>query len=283
MIISLESLLTIASIFFGASWGSFLNVVISRVPEGLSVVSPPSRCPKCGNGIKFYDNIPVLSWIILRGKCRHCKTSISIQYPIIELLGALMGLALYKEFDLSFEYFYYFVFVFGGIALAYIDLKTWLVPISIVVIMASIGLIIPLIFFIVDIPFYITLKESLLGLALGAGIISFIILFYKYVRKMDALGWGDAYVLGMIGLYIGNKGVLVSLFLATLQASIIGIGMILINKKSTVPYDDVNENDPIKNKAALPFVPFLVIAGFEYLFFGEKLINWYLNFMKSIT
>lgn len=283
MIISLESLLTIASIFFGASWGSFLNVVISRVPEGLSVVSPPSRCPKCGNGIKFYDNIPVLSWIILQGKCRHCKTNISIQYPIIELLGALMGLALYKEFDLSFEYFYYFVFVFGGIALAYIDLKTWLVPISIVVIMASIGLIIPLIFFIVDIPFYITLKESLLGLALGAGIISFIILFYKYVRKMDALGWGDAYILGMIGLYIGNKGVLVSLFLATLQASIIGIGMILINKKSTVPYDDVDENDPIKNKAALPFVPFLVIAGFEYLFFGEKLINWYLNFMKSIT
>ncbi len=283
MIISLESLLTIASIFFGASWGSFLNVVISRVPEGLSVVSPPSRCPKCGNGIKFYDNIPILSWLILRGKCRNCKTGISIQYPIIELLGALMGLALYKEFDISFEYFYYFVFVFGGIALAYIDLKTWLVPMPIVIIMSTIGFIAPLLFFIVDVPFYISLKESVFGFFLGGGIISFIILFYKYVRKMDALGWGDAYVLAMIGLFIGNKGVLVTLFLATLQASVIGIGMILINKKSTVPYDDVKDNDPIKNKAALPFVPFLIIGSFEFLFFGEKLINWYLNFMKSIT
>jgi len=265
---------------FGALWGSFLNVVISRVPEGLSVVHPPSRCPVCKNKIKPYDNIPIISYLILRGKCRGCKTKISIEYPIVEFIGAAMGFALYLEFDYSFEYFYYFVFVFGMISLAFIDLKHWIVPDSILIILAVVGFFTPLVSYFLNHIFYIEFIDSVIGGLVGFAVIAIIIILYKLIRNIDALGWGDAYVLAIIGLYLGPKGALASLFFSVFQASVIGILMIVIGKKQTVPYDDVEDNDPIKDKAALPFVPFLIIGSLEYLFFGEKILNWWFNFMK---
>ncbi len=276
----IELTYTIAAILFGASWGSFLNVVISRVPLNISIVYPPSRCPVCNNKIKPYDNIPILSYLILGGKCRNCKTHISIQYPVVELIGAIMGFVLYKQFDVTFEFLYYFVFVFGLIALCFIDLKTWLVPNSIVFILAGFGLFVPLVFFIIKRAFFINIKNSLIGGITGFVIVALIILIYKFVRKIDALGWGDAFVLGVIGIYLTFRGALYSLFFAVIQASIVGIILIILNKKSTVPYEDVKEDDPIKNKTALPFVPFLVLGALEYLFFGDKIINFYYNLMK---
>ncbi len=276
----IELTYTIAAILFGASWGSFLNVVISRVPLNISIVYPPSRCPVCNNKIKPYDNIPILSYLILGGKCRNCKTKISIQYPTVELIGAIMGFILYKQFDVTFEFLYYFVFVFGLIALCFIDLKTWLVPNSIVFILGGFGLLIPFVFFIIKRPFFIHIKNSFIGGITGFVIIAGIILIYKFVRKIDALGWGDAFVLGVIGIYLTFRGALYSLFFAVIQASIVGIIFIILNKKSTVPYEDVKEDDPIKNKTALPFVPFLVLGALEYLFLGDKIINFYYNLIK---
>lgn len=276
----IELTYTIAAILFGASWGSFLNVVISRVPLNISIVYPPSRCPVCNNKIKPYDNIPILSYLILGGKCRNCKTKISIQYPTVELIGAIMGFILYKQFDITFEFLYYFVFVFGLIALCFIDLKTWLVPNSIVFILGGFGLLIPFVFFIIKRPFFIHIKNSFIGGITGFVIIAGIILIYKFVRKIDALGWGDAFVLGVIGIYLTFRGALYSLFFAVIQASIVGIIFIILNKKSTVPYEDVKEDDPIKNKTALPFVPFLVLGALEYLFLGDKIINFYYNLIK---
>jgi len=276
----IELTYTIAAILFGASWGSFLNVVISRVPLNISIVYPPSRCPVCNNKIKPYDNIPILSYLILGGKCRNCKTKISIQYPTVELIGAIMGFILYKQFDVTFEFLYYFVFVFGLIALCFIDLKTWLVPNSIVFILGGFGILVPLIFFIIKRPFFIHIKNSFIGGVTGFVIIAAIILIYKFVRKIDALGWGDAFVLGVIGIYLTFNGALYSLFFAVIQASIVGIIFIILNKKSTVPYEDVKEDDPIKNKTALPFVPFLVLGALEYLFLGDKIINFYYNLIK---
>jgi leader peptidase (prepilin peptidase)/N-methyltransferase len=275
-----NTLLIIASILFGASWGSFLNVVISRVPEGLSVVYPPSRCPVCKSKIKPYHNIPIISYIILKGRCNNCSTKISIEYPIVEFIGAVMGLALYLEFDFTIEYLYYFIFTFGMISLAFIDLKHWLVPDSIMIILAIVGLAIPTISYFLNYIFYIDILDSLIGGLTGFLVIALIILLYKYVRKIDALGWGDAYILGIIGIYLGAKGALASLFFSVFQASIVGITMILLNKKQTVPYDDVKDDDPIKDKAALPFVPFLIIGSLEYLFWGEKILSWWFNFMK---
>jgi len=276
----IELTYTIAAILFGASWGSFLNVVISRVPLNISIVYPPSRCPVCNNKIKPYDNIPILSYLILGGKCRNCKTKISIQYPTVELIGAIMGFILYKQFDVTFEFLYYFVFVFGLIALCFIDLKTWLVPNSIVFVLGGFGILVPLIFFIIKRPFFINIKNSFIGGVTGFVIIAAIILIYKFVRKIDALGWGDAFVLAIIGIYLTFNGALYSLFFAVIQASIIGIILIILNKKSTVPYEDVKEDDPIKNKTALPFVPFLVLGALEYLFLGDKIINFYYNLIK---
>ncbi len=276
----IELTYTIAAILFGASWGSFLNVVISRVPLNISIVYPPSRCPVCNNKIKPYDNIPILSYLILGGKCRNCKTKISIQYPTVELIGAIMGFILYKQFDVTFEFLYYFVFVFGLIALCFIDLKTWLVPNSIVFVLGGFGILVPLIFFIIKRPFFINITNSFIGGVTGFVIIAAIILIYKFVRKIDALGWGDAFVLAIIGIYLTFNGALYSLFFAVIQASIIGIILIILNKKSTVPYEDVKEDDPIKNKTALPFVPFLVLGALEYLFLGDKIINFYYNLIK---
>ena len=273
-------LLIIASVLFGASWGSFLNVVISRVPEGLSVVTPPSRCPVCKNQIKPYDNIPIISYLILKGRCRNCKTHISIEYPVVEFIGAVMGLALYFEFDFTLEYLYYFIFVFGMIALAFIDLKHWMVPDSILILLAVIGLLIPGVSYFLNYIFYMDIFTSLIGGVTGFLVIATIIILYKFIRKIDALGWGDAYVLSIIGIYLGPKGAITSLFFSVFQASVIGIAMILAGKKQTVPYDDVTGDDPIKDKAALPFIPFLIMGSLEYLFWGEKILNWWFNFMK---
>ncbi len=276
------ALLAIA-VFLGASLGSFLNVVIYRVPNGLNIATPPSSCPKCNYQIKWYDNIPILSYILLGAKCRKCKTHISMQYPVVELIGAVMGTALYLDFDFTIEFAYYTVFVFGFIALAYIDIKEWIVPESIVIVMAIVGLLIPLVSYFLNYIFYINILDSLIGGVLGFGIIATIIVIYKLIRGIDALGWGDAYILGLVGLYMGPKATLSTLFFAVFQASIIGIGMIIFNRQVTVPYDDVEDDDPIKDKAALPFVPFLVLGALEYLFFGEKLITLYLNFMRGIV
>ena len=276
-----ELLLGIA-VFLGASLGSFLNVVIYRVPNGLNIAHPPSACPKCGYVLKWYDNIPILSYLMLGAKCRQCKTHISMQYPIVELIGAIMGTALYLEFDFSIEFGYYIMFVFGMIALTYIDIKEWIVPVSIVIVMAIVGVIVPILTYFLDYLFIISIKDSLIGGVLGFGVIATIIVLYKFLRGIDALGWGDAYILALVGLYMGPKSVLATLFFAVVQASVIGIGMIVFNKKATVPYDDLDDDDPIKDKAALPFVPFLAIAAIEYLFFGERLITLYLNFMRNL-
>lgn len=273
-------LLIITSILFGGAWGSFLNVVISRVPEGLSVVSPPSRCPVCKNQIKPYDNIPIISYLILRGKCRNCKTHISIEYPIVEFIGGIMGLALYLEFDFTIEYLYYFVFVFGMIALAFIDLKHWMVPDSILILLAIIGLLVPAISYFLNYIFYIDIFTSLIGGLVGFATIAIIIILYKLIRNIDALGWGDAYVLSIIGIYLGAKGAITALFFSVFQASLVGIVMIVIGKKQTVPYDDITDDDPIKDKAALPFIPFLIMGSLEYLFWGENILKWWFNFMK---
>jgi len=275
-----NTILIIMSILFGASWGSFLNVVISRIPEGLSVVSPPSRCPVCKNKIKPYDNIPILSYLFLKGKCRNCSTKISIEYPIVEFIGGVMGLSLYLEFDFTIEYLYFFIFAFGMIALAFIDLKHWMVPDSTLIFLGIVGLTIPAVSYFLNYIFYINIVKSLIGGLIGFGIIAIIIILYKLIRNMDALGWGDAYVLGIAGIYLGPKGAIATLFFSVFQASVIGIIMIAIGKKQTVPYDDIDDDDPIKDKAALPFIPFLIIGSLEYLFWGETILNWWFRFMK---
>ncbi|MGW8195667.1 MAG: prepilin peptidase, partial [Desulforhopalus sp.] len=125
----MDSVFTIASFFLGAVVGSFLNVVILRLPaEGESIVFPASRCPVCKTAIRWYDNIPVLSFIILRGRCRACSESISVQYPLVELCMALLSLALYTKFALSFEFFFYFLFLAALLAIIFIDIHHQVIP-----------------------------------------------------------------------------------------------------------------------------------------------------------
>ncbi len=278
--ISVSLFFLLLAFFWGLSWGSFLNVVIARVPSGESVISPPSHCPRCGYQLKFYDNIPLVSYLILRAKCRQCRMPISLRYPVIELLGGIVSIALYDQFEFSVDFIFYFIFLMGLLALAFIDLEQWVVPDLVVIVVALSGLLIQSVAYFTHYTMLLTLYQSIIGGVVGFGIIASIILIYKVLRGIDALGWGDANIMALLGIYLGVKGALYALFIAVLLASVLGIALIIFNKSQKVPYDDLKEDDPIKDKAALPFVPFLVIGGYIYLFFGEQLVIAYLKLMQ---
>src|SRR5438477_1248493 len=173
----------------GAVVGSFLNVVIARVPKGESVVSPGSRCPRCGAAIAWYDNIPILSWLVLRAKCRRCGEPISARYPLVELLTAVLAVAVVRQTGPTPAAVGTFAFVAALVALAYIDLDTWLLPHEITWPLLAAGLLSPL-----WNP-GLSWLDSLLGAGIGLAFFGAIALFGEKVLKREAMGWGDVWLL----------------------------------------------------------------------------------------
>lgn len=221
---------------WGAIWGSFLNVVIYRLPAGLSVVSPPSRCPRCHTQLAWYDNVPIFGWLWLRGKCRYCKTPIPIRYPAIELLTALLSLALWLHISqgrlggpieelpglaLAMTFFLYFYGLAILISIAFIDLDETIIPHELTVPGTALGL---LTAFVVprEGPMEglwpaVDWLDALLGMAAGGGIIASVILGYKFLRGREGMGWGDFTLMIMCGAWTGWQGVLFILFAGSLQ------------------------------------------------------------------
>ena len=249
-------MLTIISIIFGALVGSFLNVCIFRLPQEESIVWPGSHCPHCKNPIKFYDNIPLVSYLLLRGKCRQCRGSISLQYPFVEGMTALSSLLLIMKFGPSLSYLVYFVFVAALIVITVIDLYHQIIPDVISLPGIGAGLLASLI-----IP-QITFLNSLLGILLGGGSLFFVATLYQWLFKREGMGGGDVKLLAMIGAFLGWKAVILTILLSSLIGSITGI-IIMVSKGKDFKY-------------AIPFGPFLSLGAVISLFYGENIIRWYL-------
>jgi leader peptidase (prepilin peptidase)/N-methyltransferase len=249
-------MLIVASIIFGAMIGSFLNVCIHRLPKEESIVRPGSHCPKCKTPIQYYDNIPLLSFLLLRGKCRYCQASISIQYPIVEAITALSSFFLFITFGVSLSFIYYFSFVAALIAITVIDLYHQIIPDVISLPGIVIGLLGSLV-----IP-QITFWSSLIGVLSGGGSLFLVATVYQWLFKREGMGGGDVKLLAMIGAFLGWKAVILTIFLSSFIGSIIGITVMLIKGKDF--------------KYAIPFGPFLALGAVISLFCGENLISWYL-------
>jgi leader peptidase (prepilin peptidase)/N-methyltransferase len=250
-------MLNVISVILGALIGSFLNVCILRVPKGESIVIPGSRCPYCKKPIKFYDNIPLMSYFLLRGKCRHCKRTISLQYPLVEGITAISSLLLFLKYGPSLSYLFYFFFVDGLIVITAIDLYHQIIPDVVSIPGIGIGLLCSLI-----IP-HLTFLDSMTGILVGGGSLFLVATLYQWLFKREGMGGGDVKLLAMIGAFLGWKAVILTIFLSSLVGSIIGIAVIVLKGKDF--------------KYAVPFGPFLSFGAVIALFYQNEIISWYLQ------
>jgi len=238
--------------------GSFSNVCIYRIPRNESIVYPASHCPKCHSNISPKDNIPLLSYILLKGRCRNCKSKISIQYPIVELLTGLIYLIIYLVYGLSIQTLIYIILTSSLIIISFIDLNEQIVPDVISLPGIVLGFIIS--FFVS----YISFVNSALGIVVGGGIILVIGLAGSVIFKKEAMGGGDVKLAAMIGAFLGWKYSIISLFFGFFLGALAGIILILSKVKS--------------KEDTVPFGPFIVLGSLITLLWGEKILSWYVGF-----
>jgi len=251
--------LNILAFIFGACVGSFLNVCIYRIPAELSIVHPGSSCPHCKSSIPFYDNIPILSYLLLMGKCRRCKAPIAIRYPVVELLGGLSALACALSFGPTLHGLVVFVFIATLIVITFIDLDYRIIPDTI----SLPG--IPLFFLAAFAVPTVTWRASALGIVAGGGSLFAVAWLYQRITGRQGMGGGDIKLLAMIGAMIGWQGILFTLFSASAIGTVIGILAMIRSGKNM--------------KLAIPFGPFLAMGAVIYVFFGDAIIYWYFNML----
>ncbi len=258
-----ELFIYIVASLFGAIIGSFLNVVILRLPEeNASIVFPGSHCPHCNHNLSWYENIPVLSYIFLKGKCRSCKTHISLQYPIVEIFTSLLAFLVVYRFGLSLTSLGYFVFCAALVVIIWIDIYHQIIPDSI----SLPGIVVGFLFSFINEA--ITWQSSLAGLLVGGGSLYAIAALYYLVRKQYGMGGGDIKLLAMLGAFLGLKSLPFVIFVSSLTGSIVGIFAIIKGKDGA--------------QTKIPFGPFLSGAAIVYLFLMNEisqLYYWYL-FMR---
>ncbi|GBE03535.1 type 4 prepilin-like proteins leader peptide-processing enzyme [bacterium BMS3Abin09] len=260
-------MLYITVFVFGAVIGSFLNVCIYRIPKEKSVVTPSSSCPSCGTHIKFYDNIPILSYIILRGRCRSCKAEFSARYLFVEFINAALYLVVLNSFGIGspLVLLTYFFFVSTLIVIFFIDIDHQIIPNSITFPGIPIALILGST--ILPDPF---LRENLLGfrdagigLLAGGGFFYLTAVSAKAILKKDAMGGGDIKMMAMVGGLLGWKGVILTTFMGSLLGSMIGVSLILTKGREW--------------GSKIPFGPYLALGALVSLLWGENILTWYLS------
>ncbi len=243
--------------FMGACIGSFLNVCIWRLPRAESIVSPGSKCPHCNTPIRFYDNIPILSYILLTGKCRGCKAPISIRYPLVEGLTGLLAAAAAYRFGITLDFLIYFVFISILVTVTFIDIDLMIIPDVISLPGILVGLAASLVLRSV------TFKDALIGVFVGGGSLFLVAWGYHRITGKEGMGGGDIKLLAMIGAFIGWQGVFFTIFVASATGSLTGAILMLFARKDL--------------KFAVAFGPFLAMGALAYLFAGPELIDWYYN------
>jgi leader peptidase (prepilin peptidase) / N-methyltransferase len=251
----LPALFSVFAFLFGAVVGSFLNVCICRMPNEESVVSPPSHCPVCNYQIRWYDNIPLLSYLLLGGKCRGCGVKISPQYPLVELINGLLTLALFVRFGPTIAFAALFLFCSALVVITFIDIEHQIIPDEI----SLSGIVIGFLFSFL-IPGHDWLN-SLIGIILGGGSLLLVAFGYQKLTGKDGMGGGDIKLLAMMGAFLGWKAVPFIIFFSSLIGSVLGVSIMLIQKKDS--------------KLAIPFGPYLALAAVFYIFYGPQLIKWY--------
>jgi len=249
---------------FGLCVGSFLNVVIYRLPIMISenkkkfnLALPSSHCPKCKKKLKLWHNIPLISFICLSGKCSFCKQKISARYPLIELLTGILSLLITFHFGITIKTFSALLLTYSLITLVFIDIDHFILPDEITILFLWIGLIISL-FNIFTTPYY-----AILGATVGYISFYSIAKLFKIIKKIDGMGYGDFKLLAMLGAWFGVKSILFIIFLSSISGLLISFILIIFKKHSY-------------NKE-LPFGPYIAFAGFIFMLYGNNIINLYLT------
>lgn len=254
------TMLTISSVLFGLIIGSFLNVCIHRVPLKKSLIHPPSNCPQCGENIKFYDNIPVISYLLLLGKCRSCRAPISIRYPIVELVVGLLSLALFSRYGLSAIYFFTFIFVSVLVTISFIDLHHKIIPDVISIPGILLGVIASIFSFS-----QITWLDSLIGAIGGGGFLFLVAVIFERITGKEGMGGGDVKLLAMIGAWMGWRSLPLIILLASMTGIIMGGGALLLSGRGY--------------RVRIPFGPFLSLGALINFFYGTELVAWYFRIL----
>ena len=268
-------------LLFGLIIGSFLNVCIARIPHEESIVSPPSRCPRCKTPIRWYDNIPLVSFAVLRGRCRTCGQSISWRYPLVELLNGLLYLAAIFEFGFTGEAFLVMAICSSLVVITFIDLDHQIIPDVITYPGMMIGLVVAPFFMTTlagPLPFGLgavlpplgwkttSFLNALIGLVLGGAPLYLIGLLWEKLRKVEAMGGGDVKYMAMIGSFLGWKGAFLTIMLGAVTGSIVGVSLIMLKK---------HQADKV-----IPFGPFLAFGTLLTLFRGPEIIAWYFGLIR---
>ena len=236
----------------GAVVGSFLNVCIHRIPEERSIVSPASSCTSCGRPIRFYDTIPLLGYLILRGRCRDCGERISPRYFLVEGLTALMALLVWGEFGVGYPCLVAFIFICALIVITFIDLQHQIIPH--VITLPGIPL-----FFLAGI-FVMGVRpiDAFIGMMTGIGCLYLIAVYYEFITGNEGMGGGDVNLLAMLGAFLGWQSLFVILLVGAFVGACVGVAMMIARGKNL--------------KYAVPFGPFLSLGAVVYLFWGREII-----------
>lgn len=235
----------------GAVVGSFLNVCIHRIPEDRSIAFPASHCPKCGQAIRWYDNIPLFGYLILKGRCRDCRERISFRYPLVEALTAVFALSLYGKFGFGLPCLVAFLFICSLIVITFIDLSHQIIP-HVITLPG-----IPVFFLGAVFVMGLTPMDAFVGLMTGVAVLYLIAVYYESITGQEGMGGGDVNLLGMLGAFLGWQSLLFILLIGAFAGAIVGLTLMFFQGKNL--------------KYAVPFGPFLSLGGVVYLFWGERL------------
>lgn len=250
-------MLCFAFFVFGAVVGSFLNVCIHRLPSGESVVFPASHCPRCRQPIRPYDNIPIVSYLILHGRCRQCGEAISLRYPLVEVLAGVAAAAAFSALGLSAHTLLAFAFLCALIVITFVDLDHQIIPDAISLPGIGVGFAAAL---ILGEPAW---TASLAGILLGGGLLWGVAEGYYRLTGREGMGGGDIKLLAMIGAFLGWQAVPVTLLIGSLGGAVVGIALMLVQRRDS--------------RTPIPFGPFLALGALCALFWGDALIAWYLE------
>ena len=258
---------------YGLMFGSFFNVCISRIPKGISIIHPRSRCPKCKTEIRWFQNIPLISWLFLKGRCASCKTKISIIYPFVELLTGIILLFVFRHFyspdvkDWIIKSLIFSVFSGSLIILSFIDMKYFIIPDRFtwggVLAGISISMFYP------QIHGFETMKEGFVFSSVSAlicyGILNSVRIIGTFVYKREAMGYGDIKLVAAFGAFLGWKLGLLSIFFGAVFGSVIGITSVILSRFTL--------------RSEIPFGPVLAAGAFISLIYGQQFLNWYSNYL----
>lgn len=241
----------------GAVIGSFLNVCIYRIPAGISIIKPASRCPHCQAGIRWYCNIPILSFLVLRGRCSSCGHSISVRYPMVEAFTGLLFVLVFQAFGFTWTTLVYWLLAAILMVVTFIDLDHQIIPDIISVPGIGVGFLLSFL-----VPF-VSWSDSLFGILLGGGSLYLVAKVYYWLTKVEGMGGGDVKLLAMIGAFLGWKAILPTIFIGSMVGTIVGVPLMFYKRAGS--------------RLAIPFGPFLALGAVIYLLYGPVLIECYMK------